>query len=236
MVKDKNNWHFLNGNELAEIQFFFKLKNLKKIKKSNYLAYSYVSTILPKFIAQQNNLKVIETQTGFKWIGEQINNHKKSDYVFGFEESFGSLLKPISRDKDAIMSFINIIDIVSYCKKNNMTLINLQEKIYKKYGYNKTVTFALELKNQNQIANITKNLKKTFSNQKIIDFNNETGPLKSNMLKICFDDKSWIALRPSGTEPLIRIYLQVFDKDKISINKKINKLKMQLNQVFTEKN
>ena len=235
MVKDKNAWHFLNGNELAEIQFFFKLKNIKKIKNSNYLAYSYVSTTLPKLIAEKNNLKIIETQTGFKWIGEQINNHKTSDYVFGFEESFGSLLKPISRDKDAIMSFINIIDIASYCKKNNMTLIDLQDKIYKKYGYNKTITFALELKNKDQIKIITKGLEKTFSNQIIKDFNNEVGPLKSNMLKIYFADKSWIALRPSGTEPLIRVYLQVFNNDKTLVDKKIKKLKLQLNKVFNQK-
>lgn len=214
MINHNNELIHLTGNELSTIQFNYLVTKSKK-KKNKLLIYSNVSSDLPSLIAKDNHINIKVTPTGFKWIGSIIKDNKKN-YLYGFEESYGSLILPIDKDKDAIQSTLNIINMVAFYKKQNKTLVDVLNDIYKRYGYMKLNTISIKTsKNINDILDKFTKLNKVldFNNLEIVDYRTKEGDLNQNMIKINFDH-NWIAIRPSGTEPLIRFYMQSYNKDK----------------------
>lgn len=243
IVKHKDNYKFLTANQIGAIILEYILKNTSDLK--NKIIYNTIVTSdLGKVIASNYGVEVFSTLTGFKYIGEQINLNNK-EFLFGYEESNGFLIKDFTRDKDAIQTTILLCEIANFYKNQNLTLIDILEKIYKKYGYfyDKQDTIKYEEKRKtnkindilNQIRNNKIKLLKNYNIEIIEDYskskkyiNKEESFInlpKSNVLKFIFEDKSWIAIRPSGTEPITKIYYCIKGKTKKETIKKYNEIK-----------
>ena len=226
-VKKDHDFVLLNGNEIAILICNYLLDYIPLNPDLNYgLIYSMVSTSLPEVMAKTKGIKAYLCETGFKWIGNLIQEFSKQDQLFfGFEESYGYLVDAnISRDKDAIQAFYLLVVIGAIAKKNNQSLLDLLANIYEKYGYLKTETLNFDLKSVEQLKSVKTKFKAlNLDNSKFIDYN-ESG--NSDMMVYRFNDSnSWIALRPSGTEPKYKIYLHIVDKNELSAKAKFETIK-----------
>lgn len=231
VIYKNDQYYYLNGNETAIIIFDYLLKT-KKPNSNDFLCYSYVSTNLPAVMANEHRMKIYEVPTGFKWMGKIINEHPQENLYFAFEESYGSLIDSnISRDKDAIQSLYILTKIISYYKKQNKDIVDVLDSIYKKYGYVESKNINVNLQNNDFsiLPKIQKSFKDiNFKDATLIDYNLATDFTKSNMLKYVFKDNSWIALRPSGTEPKIKFYIFAYGKTKELASKKYVQLEQQI--------
>ena len=214
-VKNNDKYQILSGNETGILIFDYLINQLKGENLNKYyLVYSFVSSSLPKKMAEANGIKYYMTETGFKWIGNLIQHlsivSPEQKLLYAFEESYGSLIdENICHDKDAIQSIVILSKMASYYKSKGLNLIQTLDEIYKKYGYVKSGTIVLNIESDNHLAKIKKSFQKlNIQNSKFLDYNKGIGSIQSNdMLTYEFLDGSWISLRPSGTEPKIKIYL-----------------------------
>lgn len=228
-VKHDGNFLLLNGNQTASIELYYILKEkmlLGQLPDKGFVYTTNVTTDLIHLIATSFGMEVVTTLTGFKFIGEKAEKNKKlGTYMFGAEESFGSLISDFVRDKDAVQAVYMLAEISNHLKLQGLTLIDYLEEIYQKYGYFYEYTISLNkpgLKGLEEINNIMDYYKKNppqIKYKKLIAYDdlrisktfilNETKPLdlpKSNVLKYYYEDETWITFRPSGTEPKIKIY------------------------------
>lgn len=242
----------LNGNEVAILLFTYLIEHLKDTKGKE-IVRSIVSTSLIDKIAEAHHIKVKKVLTGFKYIGEEMNalekNNKLDDFVLGFEESYGYLTNKDVRDKDAVNAALLIAEMTYFYKKQGLTLIDKLEKIYEKYGYYKSILLTKELdgeEGQKKISDLIQKLRildfdklsKLF-NEKVIkkeDFleskeytKNQIQEIhlpKSNVLIFTLADKTRFMIRPSGTEPKIKCYIEVVGTSlldsKVKLVEKIN--------------
>lgn len=238
----------LTGNQIGAILAKYILeahKSAGTLPANAALVKSIVSTELVTKIAESYNVTMFNVLTGFKFIGEKIekweHDHAHS-YMLGFEESFGYLIKPFVRDKDAIQAMLIVCEVAAYYRSLGKTLYDGIQDIYKEYGYfvEKTVSVTLEGSNgKAQIAEIMgkfrANPPKAFDGLEVLlteDFQELTvtsasGKVEklttppSDVLKYHLEDGSWIAVRPSGTEPKIKFYLAAVADDEASANAKI---------------
>jgi Phosphomannomutase len=226
----------LTGNQIGAILTKYILeahKSAGSLPDNAIILKSIVSTDLASKIAKSYNTDVDNVLTGFKFIAEKIQefeNTKSHTYMFGFEESFGYLIKPFVRDKDAIQALVLICEVAAYYKSLGKTLYDGIQDIYKEYGYymEKTISLTLEgINGGEQIKEIMgkfrDNAPKEFNQTKVIlteDFKTQTSTDEngketklstpsSDVLKYHLADGSWIAVRPSGTEPKIKFYVAV---------------------------
>ena len=243
VLNKENQYQLLNGNQTASLTLYYileTLKNQNKLSTDKIVFTTNVTTNLINKIAESFGVKVITTITGFKFIGEQINLlSNPSQYLFGAEESYGSLISPFVRDKDAVQACFMIAEICGYCLENNTTVLEYLEDIYKKYGFyleftNNLTLFGLDgNKKINEIMEYFRKTPLCLPNVKLLGYDdlleqktyltNMNLP-KSNVLKYYFDDKTWVVLRPSGTEPKIKIYYSVTDTSMQKAQKKIEKI------------
>ena len=190
--------------------------------------------------------------TGFKFIAEKIQEFEEKHnhtYMFGFEESFGYLIKPFVRDKDAIQAVLLVAEIAAYYRSRGLTLADGIDEIYKEYGYFAEKTISVTLSGVDGAAEIKKimdkfreNGPKQFNNTDIVlleDFqkqiatkndgtiSNLTTP-PSNVLKYTLADDSWIAVRPSGTEPKIKFYIATVGNDLADAETKIANIEKEI--------
>ncbi len=245
-VLHNNEYVLMTGNESASVIFDYIVKH-KEIKENSYLFTTIVSSTLPKLIASKHNIKTIETLTGFKFIGEKIHEIENTgNFVFGFEESYGCLISDCVRDKDSIQALIMLCEAASYYKTQNKTLIDALEDIYKEYGYmkNDITNISLQglsgIKRINEIMDYFKNndidikdivIKEDYSKstsynyitKKTISLDNP----KSNVVKFYLSDNSWFVLRPSGTEPKLKIYYSITG-NKEELDSKLEKLSKEI--------
>ncbi|MEG2001401.1 MAG: phospho-sugar mutase, partial [Evtepia sp.] len=169
-------------------------------------------------IAKSHGLQVVETLTGFKYIGEQINRfqseHSNSFFV-GYEESFGFLVGTHARDKDAVVASLLICEMAACAKRRGKTLIDCIESLYQQYGFYMDALETITLKGAEGEIEILKLMEKVRENptlyfaglENVIDYQKGVAKLSpSNVIKLFFTDHSWIAVRPSGTEPKIKFY------------------------------
>lgn len=227
-IKSNDGYILLSGNQIGALLMKYILENLKidpSLKPA--IIKTIVTSELGAKIAEKHGLSVFTTLTGFKYIGEKITqfelaNKEKYKFVFGYEESFGYLAGMHTRDKDASVSALLICEMAAQAKANGKTLIDILNEIYSEYGYylDHLETFTLKGKDGldqiNKIMNILRCSVSPFKNtKKVIDYNADTigdefGKLpKANTLKFILEDDSWIAVRPSGTEPKIKFYYNV---------------------------
>lgn len=221
-VKDRNNdYRLLTGNEVATIVLNYLLE-FGKYKENQLIYTTIVSTPLLEVISKYYNQKLVYTLTGFKFIGEMIRiNSPKHDFIFGAEESNGFLINDFVRDKDGISAITIIAEIANYYMKDGKTLVDVLDEIHQKFGYYKEQTISINLaglEGVNKINNIMNDFitndflildttiveKINFNESYKMEFN--TLP-PSNVVKYIYEDKSWICIRPSGTEPKIKFYI-----------------------------
>lgn len=253
-VKDtKTNTYIpFTGNMSALIILEYILSQRKEkntIPENGVVIKSIVSSTMAKPITQKYNVRLEEVLTGFKYIGEKIKEYeinKKYEYIFGYEESYGCLVGTHARDKDAIVAVMLLCEAAAYYKEKNMTLWDQMINMYNEYGYYKEGIKQVTLegidgaeKIKEIMDNFRKNLPKNFGNfkvEKIRDYNNsiilEAGTNKtekinmpkSNVLYYELSNDSWIAVRPSGTEPKIKYYIGVKGKSIEETNEMLEEL------------
>ena len=246
----------LSGNQIGAIIAKYILeahKSVGTLPENAALAKSIVSTELVTKIAESYGATMFNVLTGFKFIAEKIQEFEEKrnhTYMFGFEESFGYLIKPFVRDKDAIQAVLIVAEIAAYYRSRGLTLADGIEEIYKEYGYFAEKTISVTLSGVDGAAEIKKIMDK-FRNNATVAFN-ETAIAKtedflaqtattadgsvtalttppSNVLKYTLADDSWIAVRPSGTEPKIKFYIATVGTDLADAEAKIANIEAEIN-------
>ncbi|HEO2833010.1 TPA: phospho-sugar mutase [Streptococcus agalactiae] len=245
----------LSGNQIGAIIAKYILeahKTAGTLPENAAFAKSIVSTELVTKIAESYGATMFNVLTGFKFIAEKIQEFEEKHnhtYMFGFEESFGYLIKPFVRDKDAIQAVLLVAEIAAYYRSRGLTLADGIDEIYKEYGYFAEKTISVTLSGVDGAAEIKKimdkfreNGPKQFNNTDIVlleDFqkqiatkndgtiSNLTTP-PSNVLKYTLADDSWIAVRPSGTEPKIKFYIATVGNDLADAETKIANIEKEI--------
>ena len=225
MVKNQNQYEFLNGNQIGILLIDYIITNTENKNKIPVIINTIVTSHLGKQIGKEYNAKIITVLTGFKYIGEAINNIENDErykFVIGYEESQGYLTGEHARDKDGVNAAMLLVEMADYYKANNTSIIEKLDQIYKKYGYyvEYTKDFKYEgIQGKNKIAEIINKFRNSniveIAGEKVqrIDYlKDETNLPKENVLKYILESDSWIAIRPSGTEPKIKIYYSVEGK------------------------
>ena len=246
----------LSGNQIGAIMAKYILeahKNAGTLPENAGLCKSIVSTDLVTKIAESYGATMFNVLTGFKFIAEKIQEFEEKHnhtYMIGFEESFGYLIKPFVRDKDAIQAVLVVAELAAYYRSRGLTLADGIEEIYKEYGYyaEKTISVTLSgVDGAEQIkaimAKFRDNGPKEFNNTAITvveDFKSQTSTAAdgtvtalttppSDVLKYTLADGSWIAVRPSGTEPKIKFYIAVVGENNEDSQSKIANIKAEIN-------
>lgn len=236
--KLNDDYHILNGNQTASMMLYYILSEKKQ--PSGIVYTTVVSSHLLKDIAHKYNQKVGETLTGFKFIGEQAEkNQGKLPYIFGCEESYGSLVSDFVRDKDAVQAVYLLAEILNTLKSRNLTVKDYLDEIYHIFGYYLEDTINLTLKGiegSKRIIQITDYVRlhgikiDGFEVKKKIDFNkgmvhpHDIVLPPSNVLKF-ESHQGFIIFRPSGTEPKLKIYISVKTTSHAASKQKISDLK-----------
>lgn len=238
VVKDNNGeYKVLTGNQTGALLTHYILSSLKEINKlpeNGTVIKTIVTTEMASDIAKDYGANLVDVLTGFKYIGEKMGEfEKKGDkkYLFGFEESYGYLAGDFVRDKDAVIASMLICEMTLYYKSKGMNLYEALMNLYKKYGFYKEKLVSLVLKGKEGQEKIEKALQylrhsmrytlgevkiakkmdyKISLEKDLINISEKIIELpKSNVLKFIMQDNSWFVVRPSGTEPKMKIYLSV---------------------------
>lgn len=238
VAKDNSGqYKVLTGNQTGLLLTHYILSSLKeedKLPNNGVVIKTIVTTEAVRNISKDYNVELIDVLTGFKYIGEKIKEfeiNKDKSYLFGFEESYGYLAGTFVRDKDAVVTAALICEMTLYYKKQGKNLYEALTDLYDKYGYFKESLVSLELQGkegQEKIANCIEHLRHSMKTQinginiiKKQDYKlsiekdlvkieeNIIDLPKSNVLKFVLEDDSWFVVRPSGTEPKMKVYLSV---------------------------
>lgn len=231
-VLHKDEVKILNGNEIGILllDYICHIRSeLGKLPQDSIAIKTIVTTELAKSICKKYGVQLIEVLTGFKFIGEQIaileENGREKDFIFAFEESCGYLSGTYVRDKDAVNASLLIADMADYYKKKGMSLYDKLEEIYKEHGYLYTYLGNYEYKGiegLDKMKSIMKNLRTSSLLTK--DYLNNTDHLKADVLEFNIKDKGIAIVRPSGTEPKIKVYYSSQAKDSLKSKNKLSKL------------
>ena len=228
----------MTGNQTGALLVKFICEMHKaQINDKTTLIKTIVTSDLGAEIGKSYGVRVDETLTGFKYIGDKINQYNRTherEFLIGYEESYGYLVGVHTRDKDAVVSSMLICQMAAFYKNRGMTLVDAIEEIYSSYGYYLDFLDSFVLKGKDGSEKIL-SLMTYFRNEgtaltdgisEIIDYSTGIGDLpKENVLKYIFADGSWMAVRPSGTEPKIKVYYSVVSDDKDKAASKLNQLR-----------
>ncbi len=220
MIKSGNRYKALNGNQIGSLFLEYVLSSKQGLTKQHYVVNTIVSSDLAKAQAEYYGVTLKQTLTGFKFIGEQIERDA-AHFVMGYEESYGYLFAPHVRDKDAVMGTLLAIEMAEYYKGLGLSLNDVLDSIFKRHGYyiEETIAKTFEGKEGNTIMmaileRFRNHSEGLFNYIKKIDYlQDETGLPQSDVLKFYLDDYSWMVLRPSGTEPKLKIYFSICDRE-----------------------
>lgn len=244
-VLHNGEYTLLTGNQTGAllVDFYLKFKKQSLNPKST-LVKTIVTNDLGAEIARKNGLNVVETLTGFKYIGDQITKYKKTgenEFLIGYEESYGYLVGTYARDKDAVVASMLICEMAAYYKKNKMTLVDALNVLYSEYGFYLDALDSFVLKGKDGASRI-KNIMSYFRANKATVFPNITdvkdystgiGDLpKSNVLKFFLKGGSWIAVRPSGTEPKLKMYYSVRGIDSSTCERSLQNIRTIINGIM----
>lgn len=248
----------LNGNQTATIMVDYlcsQLSRQNRLPKDGWVFSTNVSGDLPLKIAQSYGLQTFVTLTGFKFIGEQAKRIEGSGtYIFGYEESYGCLIKDFVRDKDSIQALLMICEIQAWCETEGMDIIDYLHKIYDREGYTRETQANIYMEGLDgkekikSIMNYFRNNELDFHFNEIVakednllkiryDYQKDkvvTSTIdlpKSNVIKYFFKDGSWFVLRPSGTEPKLKVYFGVAGKNHDDSIRRNNNLREQVMKI-----
>lgn len=243
VVRDNNGEYVvLNGNQTGAIivnYLFSKMAEAGTIPEKSVIIKTIVTSELGAAIAEHYGAEVVNTLTGFKFIGEKIHEYEDfgsvvKNFVIGYEESYGYLVGTHARDKDAVVASLILSEATLYYKLKGMNLYDALMEIYDKFGYYKEALKSITLKGIDGVEKIAE-IMKSFRNDDIdsiagvkvdrkLDYKEGIDGLpKADVLKFVLEDKSWIAIRPSGTEPKIKFYFGVCGYNEVESDKKIEK-------------
>ena len=241
----------LTGNQIGAMLTNYIIESSKEENKLDPKATLVKTIVTSEFgadIARANKLGVINVLTGFKFIGQKIKSFEESGdrtYLFGYEESYGYLVGTHARDKDGVVASLLISEMAAYYYDKGMSLYEGLQELYKKYGYFKEKTISLTLKGIEGLAKIKEiityfreNDIKEFNNTKVVDLKDYQKGIddlpKSNVLKYFLEDGSWIAVRPSGTEPKLKFYVAVKGQDEVECAGKIANIESDINKIIDQ--
>ena len=234
---DKGEWVLIDGNQTCMLFLWYIISNRKatgKMQPSDFIVKTIVTTELIRKIADKQAVEMRDCYTGFKWIAREIAiSEGKQQYIGGGEESYGFLAEDFVRDKDAVSACSLLAEICAYAKDHGKTLYDILMDIYKEYGFSKEYTINVERPRkagadeiQQMMVNFRNNPPKDLGGSKIIlckdfktleacDVNGKVTkldmPEPSNVLQWFCDDDTKVSVRPSGTEPKIKFYIEVKD-------------------------
>lgn len=231
----------LNGNQTGALLLNYVLSSLDEksmIPENAAVVKTIVTSEIGRAIASKYNVASFDTLTGFKYIAElmqKFEDTKSNSFIFGYEESYGYLAGTFVRDKDAVIASMLICEMAAYYKRNGKTLLEVLKDIYREHGYyieeTISLTFAgasgqskmksiMENFRENKLSSIAgKNIPYIYDYKMGIALNLLTGKTehlsypKSDVLKFCFEDGSWLVLRPSGTEPKLKVYFSINEEN-----------------------
>ena len=244
-VKHNGEYVLLTGNQTGALLVNFVL-TIKKdsLNSKSTLVKTIVTSELGANIGRSFGLQVDETLTGFKYIGDKINKFETSgeqEFVIGYEESYGYLVGTHARDKDGVVSSMLVCEMAAWYKNQGKTLVDGLNEIYDKYGYYLDFLDSFVLKGKDGAEKI-QNLMVEFRNKgkellpdikEIVDFKDGIRDLpKENVLKYIFNDGSWMAVRPSGTEPKIKVYYSIVDPDKSKAKARLENIRQTISSII----
>lgn len=244
-VKHNGEYVLLTGNQTGALLVNFVL-TIKKdsLNSKSTLVKTIVTSELGANIGRSFGLQVEETLTGFKYIGDKINKFETSgeqEFVIGYEESYGYLVGTHARDKDGVVSSMLVCEMAAWYKNQGKTLVDGLNEIYDKYGYYLDFLDSFVLKGKDGAEKI-QNLMVEFRNKgkellpdikEIVDFKDGIRDLpKENVLKYIFNDGSWMAVRPSGTEPKIKVYYSIVDPDKSKAKARLEEIRQTISSII----
>lgn len=241
----------LTGNQIGAMLTNYIIESSKEENKLDPKATLVKTIVTSEFgadIAKANNVDVINVLTGFKFIGQKIKSFEESGdktYLFGYEESYGYLVGTHARDKDGVVASLLISEMAAYYYDKGMSLYEGLQELYKKYGYFKEKTISLTLKGIEGLAKIKEiityfreNDIEEFNNTKVVDLKDYQKGIddlpKANVLKYFLEDGSWIAVRPSGTEPKLKFYVAVKGQDESECAGKIANIESDINKIIDQ--
>ncbi len=248
-VRAADGYQLMTGNQVGALLMRFILTHTDMRQyRHPAVVKTVVTSELGADIARKHGVKVFSTLTGFKFIGEKIgqfeqakaekNTARDYDFLFGYEESYGYLAGTHARDKDAVVASLLICEMAAEAKANGKTLLDEMDEIYAEYGYFRDALDSFTLKGKDGLAKITsmmaelREVGSPFEETAcVIDYSSPVeaeegfGVLPaSNVLKYVLKDGSWVAVRPSGTEPKIKIYYSIKAADKDAAEKKLGEI------------
>lgn len=249
-----------NGNMIGSLladYILTQLSNSGKIPENAVMVKTIVTTNMLRAITDSFNVKIEEVLTGFKYIGEKINEYERDGsytYLFGMEESYGYLANAYVRDKDAVSSVVLICEMAAYYKKHGKNLCEVMEELYGKYGCFKEILSYIVLdgaegaaKIQQIMANLRKSSPESIGSEPVLRFRDylsleetdiatgEKTPLALNQSDVVYfvlKDNGFVCVRPSGTEPKIKLYISVSDKDEPSALARIENIETEIKKLF----
>lgn len=254
----KDHYEVLSGNQIASLMINYILKaHAKKetLPLNSVIIKSIVSSELPTAIADKFGVESVDVLTGFKFIAEKIKEYEQTHshtFMFGFEESYGYLVQPFVRDKDAIQALIMVAEMAAHYNEEGFSLFDALHQLYHEYGHFKEKTISVTLSGiegskkikalmsqlredtLSDFGNIKIKSIEDFKEQKrIVDGEEEAIDMpKADVLKYTLADGSWIAVRPSGTEPKIKFYIAAFDESGVVVEEKMTAFEKDINTIL----
>jgi len=243
----KGHYEVLSGNQIAAlmVEYIFKAHSkLETLPKNSVMLKSIVSSNLPSVIGDKYGVETIDVLTGFKFIAEKIKEFeadRSKTFMYGFEESYGYLIQPFVRDKDAIQALVMVAEMAAYFKEQDYSLFDAIHQLYHEHGHyvEKTISVKMDgIEGTEKINEIMSGLRsqtpKKFGDIEVCmveDFKTQIRQKGSseesivlppaNVLKYTLADSSWIAVRPSGTEPKIKFYISACDDSGVAVKEKM---------------
>lgn len=245
VVRDSDDKYMvLTGNQTGALLIDYMLSSLKeqgRLSERSTIVNTVVTGKLGEEIARSYGVNVVSVLTGFKYIGEKIKEFKTAgdrDFVFGYEESYGYLAGDFVRDKDAVITSMLICEMTAYYKKKGMSLYDRLMQLFDEYGYFKEGLGSIAFKGKEGMENMRSLINKirqspieSLNGVKVLEFRDYMtyeGAIKlpkENMLSFILEDKSWFAIRPSGTEPKLKLYYSVTGDSLQDADDRLEKLK-----------
>ncbi len=257
----EGHYEVLTGNQIASLMLHYLLTAQQEagtLPANGVVLKSIVSSELPTQIAESFNVQMIDVLTGFKFIAEKIKQYEtdgSKTFLFGFEESYGYLVSPFVRDKDAIQALVLIAEVAAYYKQKGDTLYDGLRQIFHDYGHYKEKTISISMQGITGAEKIKALMVKfreespeefagievayvedfSISKRRLADGTVEEIDLPpADVLKYTLVDNSWIAIRPSGTEPKIKFYIGACDDSGVEIEHKVVLLEESINSIVNE--
>ena len=263
VVKDNmNEYRVLSGNQTGVLLSNYIISSLSeenKLASNGAIIKTIVTSEMVREVASDFNVEVIDVLTGFKYIGEKIKGFEESysnTYLFGYEESYGCLAGTFVRDKDAVSAAVLICEMALYYKLKGMTLYDALISLYEKYGFYKEDVISIELCGKGGQEKIQKAIdilrnssilevsgvkirrimdyKLSIEKDLIYKCEKKIELPKSNVLRFILEDKSWFVVRPSGTEPKMKIYVSVVGDSIEDADSKVNVFKKCVMKIINE--